>query len=106
MMSETWQAVAACIEFMGALIALGYLCKAAAVLLRGRGIDAAKAVMAEGVVMTLDFKMGATLLKALDLSGWPQIGKFAAIFLLRLVLKSAFAGSMFTKQKISSENML
>jgi uncharacterized membrane protein len=47
--------------------------------------------MAEGAVLALRFKTGATLLKTLDLPNWERIAAFAAVLALRTALKRAFA---------------
>ncbi len=50
--------------------------------------------MAEGAVLALSFKTGATLLKTLDLPNWDRIAAFAAILALRTALKRAFAAEL------------
>ena len=47
--------------------------------------------MAEGAVLALSLKIGATLLKTPDLPNWDRIAAFAAILALRTTLKRAFA---------------
>lgn len=82
--------IAACIELVGTIIILAHIIHAAWLIFRRGSIDKTKSIVAAGAVAGLDFKMGATLLKALSLFDWPQIGKFAVILFLRVILKSSF----------------
>jgi uncharacterized membrane protein YfhO len=56
-------------------------------LLRLRSIDRARLRIAEGVIAGLSFKLAATLLKTIVLQSWEQILMFAAIIVIRMLLK-------------------
>jgi uncharacterized membrane protein len=79
--------IAVAIEFIGAVIIASSAVRAARALVRCPMPDRARYIVASGAIAGLDFKMGATLLKALSLPDWPQIGKFSVILVLRAVLK-------------------
>jgi len=81
---------AALIEFVGALLIIGYLLAALLTLLRTRDVQLARLQGATGVVTGLSFKLAATLLKTIQLRTWQQIFLFLAIFTLRTVLKRVF----------------
>ena len=78
------------IEFVGALINVGWLCRAMLALVRERSLERARELAAQGALAGLDFKLAASLLKTIGLSSWNQIGLFVTIFSLRFVLKKAF----------------
>src|SRR4051812_23917595 len=90
-MQALWSPIASCIEFFGTIMILAHIIGAAWLLLHRSSLGIIKSVVAAGAIAGLDFKMAATLLKALSLSDWPHIGKFAAILLLRAILKRSFA---------------
>ncbi len=79
------------IEVVGALIIAGYAAAALVALLRREGIDRARLLIADGVIMGLSFKLAATLLKTILLQSWSDILMFAAILAIRTVLKQLFA---------------
>ena len=82
--------VASVIELLAAgLIVFGAL-RAVGDLLVGRGLDSARGMIAEGVLAALGFSLAATLLKVISLQQWPQIRTFAAVFVLRTLLKRVF----------------
>lgn len=54
------------------------------------GIDAARAVVADGVVAALGFVLAATLLNVIGLQTWVEIRTFATVLLLRTLLKKVF----------------
>ena len=91
MLAAMAHAVAALIEAAGSALLVGFVLAACGVLARGGGPERARLVVAEGAVLALSFKTGATLLKTLDLPSWEQIAAFAAILALRTALKRAFA---------------
>jgi len=78
------------IEFIGALLIVGYVLAALISLLRGRSIAEARLLVADGAIMGLSFKLAGTLLKTIVLHTWQQILLFLAIFALRTVLKRIF----------------
>ena len=84
-------AVAVLIEAAGSALLVGFVLGAWFSLLRGQRLEQARLLVAEGAVLALSFKTGATLLKTLDLPTWDRIAAFAAILALRTALKRAFA---------------
>lgn len=89
-MGPLWPSIAGLIEFAGALIVMAYVVRAMLSLLRRNSIDQARFLVAQGALAGLGFKTAATLLKALQLADWEQIGMFVALFTLRMILKKAF----------------
>ncbi|HEY0526213.1 MAG TPA: DUF1622 domain-containing protein [Stellaceae bacterium] len=80
------------IEFGGAVAIVGACLTAVVRLFRDCGdIDAARRIVAGGVVWGLDFKLAATLLKTTELRSWEQILVFAAVLTLRTVVKRVLA---------------
>ncbi|TCZ56258.1 hypothetical protein [Roseicella aquatilis] len=69
----------------------GHCALAAVALLRGRGPEAARIILADGVILALGLATGATLLTLLSLGDWDALGRFLAILALRTALKRAFA---------------
>ena len=91
MLAATAHTVAVLIEAVGGALLVGFVLSAGAALLRGGGLERARLRVADGAVLALSFKTGATLLKTLDLPTWDRIAAFAAILALRTALKRAFA---------------
>ena len=81
------RALASWIELGGALVIVFHVLRAAGLAWHDRAPLRARHVVSAGLVAGLDFKLAATLLKALELSTWNQIGMMAAIFALRLLVK-------------------
>lgn len=81
------------IELAGSLLIAGYVVVALWALLRRRaaGIPRARRLVASGAIAGLDFKLAAALLKTLQLHTWSQLGMFAAILALRILLKRVFS---------------
>jgi uncharacterized membrane protein len=78
------------IEMAGSIAVAVFAAIAALALLRGRGPETARLLLAEGVILALSLKTAATLLKTLDLPTWDRIAAFAVILVLRTVLKRVF----------------
>lgn len=78
------------IETAGALVIGWYGLRALAALASRAPIEAARLLMIEGVVTGLSLKLAATLLKTTELGGWDAIGRFAAVFALRTLIKQLF----------------
>ena len=92
MLAAAAHTVAVLIEAAGSALLVGFVLAAGGALLRGGGgLERARLLVAEGAVLALNFKTGATLLKTLDLPTWDRIAAFAAILALRTALKRAFA---------------
>ncbi len=94
MMAHPWGELATWIELAGALLVAAHAVGAMYALCRRHSIGAARAIMASGAIAGLDFKTAATLLKTLELATWRQLGMFAAIFALRVVLKKVFQSEL------------
>lgn len=82
--------LAAAIELGGVVVIVWHCAIALLALARGRGVRAARLVVAEGAVAGLGFKVAATLLKTIALHSWPAIAAFACILALRTIVKSLF----------------
>ena len=59
--------------------------------LRMQGSDAARLLIAKGVLSALGFSVAGSLLKIIALQTWAQIRLFAFVFVLRTLLKRVFA---------------
>ncbi|EYB67606.1 hypothetical protein DEIPH_ctg033orf0005 [Deinococcus phoenicis] len=75
------------VELATNLVLFGYLVAALLTLVRGTGLLRARLLVAEGILFALNLKVVATLLRTMELTTWNQIGLFAAVFVLRTVLK-------------------
>lgn len=78
------------IEFIGAILIVGYILVALFSVLRSGNIMRARLIVADGAITGLSFKVAGTLLKTIQLHTWQQILMFVAIFTLRTVLKRFF----------------
>ncbi|MEO7166821.1 MAG: DUF1622 domain-containing protein [Chthoniobacterales bacterium] len=84
---RTW---ALLIEAAGGLLVAGYCTAAFAALAFRLDRVRAQRLVAEGALTALSFMVCATLLKTLFLTSWSAIGVFAAVLLLRTILKRVF----------------
>lgn len=82
---------AAAADLAGSAVLAGWVAAAAARLVSGRGVTAARLALAEGAVLALSIKTAGALLRTIELHTWGQLGTFAAILALRLTLKKLFA---------------
>ncbi len=84
-------ATALLIEFGGSVVIAVACVRGLAVLALGRGTHTAivrgRLVVADGVISALGYKTAATLLKTIELQTWTAIGIFAAILILRTLVK-------------------
>ena len=78
------------IEAAGSLLLSGYVVAALVVVGRARGVGRARWLVIEGAVAGLDLKLAASLLKTIELHTWQQLGAFAAILALRILIKQLF----------------
>jgi hypothetical protein len=83
----TWIVV---IQFGATLLIAGYAAAALVALARGRDIDRARLIMADGVINGLSLLVVAALLRMIMLESWEDIGLFAVTFGLRTLLKRLF----------------
>lgn len=81
---------ASVIELLAAVVIVVHAVRALVELVRRRGLDSARLILADGVLAALGFSLAATLLKVIGLQQWVQIRTFAAVFVLRTVLKRVF----------------
>lgn len=77
------------VELLTNLVLAGYIVSALLSLWRGADLHRARLQVADGVLLALNLKVVATLLRTLELTTWNQIGLFAAVFVLRTGLKRA-----------------
>jgi uncharacterized membrane protein len=78
------------IELLAALVIAFHACRALAAILRFHDADRPRVIIAEGVLAALGFSVAGTLLKALGLQSWHDIGMFAFILAFRTLLKQVF----------------
>jgi uncharacterized membrane protein len=78
------------IDLIGGLLVVGYVAAAVVALVRTGAVGHARLLVAEGAVLGLSFKTAGTLMKALEVHTWDQIGLFGAVLALRVVLKQLF----------------
>lgn len=82
--------ISAAIQLMAAGVIVVHIAWASIKLGLREGIDAARAVVADGVVAALGFVLAATLLNVIGLQTWVEIRTFATVLLLRTLLKKVF----------------
>ena len=80
----------AAVELLAAAVVAFHACWALAVILRHHDADRPRLIIADGVLAALGFSVVGTLLKALALQSWQQIGTFAYVFAFRTLLKQVF----------------
>jgi len=78
------------IELLAAVVVAFHACRALVSILRRYEADRPRLIIAEGVLAALGFSVASTLLKALALQSWQQIGMFAFVLALRTLLKQVF----------------
>jgi hypothetical protein len=79
------------IEVAGAVVIVWYVARASLGALRGQGATNARTQMAAGILAALNLVVAATLLKAIALHNWRQIGMLTFLLGLRTVMKRVFA---------------
>ncbi len=86
-----WIAVGGTIvELLAALVVAFYTCRALLAIVRRFDADRPRLLLAEGVLAALSFSVAGTLLKALALQSWHDIGMFAFTLAFRTALKQVF----------------
>jgi uncharacterized membrane protein len=78
------------IDLVSALIIIGYCTVAFLNALRFRTSAEAHALVAKGALLGMNVKLLAAALKTIELQSWNQISLFAAILVLRTLLKRTF----------------
>lgn len=81
---------ASVVELLAAVVIVVHAVRAIIVLIQTRDLDAARLIIADGVLAALGFSLAATLLKVIGLQQWVQIRTFATVFVLRTLLKQVF----------------
>lgn len=77
------------VELATNLVLFGYVVAALLTLLRGADLLRIRLLVADGILLALNLKVAATLLRTVELTTWNQIGLFAAVFVLRTGLGRA-----------------
>jgi uncharacterized membrane protein len=90
-MESRWIAIGGTtIELLAALVVAFHACRALLAIVRRYDADQPRLIIADGVLAALGFSIAGTLLKALALQSWHQIGMFAFVLALRTLLKQVF----------------
>ena len=90
-MESRWIAVGGTlIELLAALVVAFHACRALLSIARRYDADQPRLLIAEGVLAALGFSVAGTLLKALALQSWHDIGMFAFVLAFRTLLKQVF----------------
>jgi uncharacterized membrane protein len=97
--TDPFTLLASIIEFIGALLIIGYMLVALVTLIRTRNLITARLLVADGAIAGLSFKLAGTLVKTIVLHSWQQILMFVAIFALRTILKRLFTWERTRLQK-------
>jgi len=98
-------AAASVIELLTAGVVIVHAAKAI-FSIRAGGSDAARLILAQGVLAALGFSLAATLLKVIGLSEWVQIRTFTVVFVLRTLLKLVFLGEAARIQKRGARTLI
>lgn len=80
----------AAIDLLTAVVVAFHVGWALWLIVRQGGADAARAVVADGVIAGLGFGVAGSLLKTIALQDWPHIRTFAFVFVFRTLLKRVF----------------
>ncbi len=75
------------IELLAALVVAFHACRALVAIVQSHDADQPRLMIAEGVLAALGFSVAGTLLKALGLQSWHDIGMFAFVLAFRTLLK-------------------
>ena len=78
------------IALTAALVVAFHACWALLAIVRRYETERPRLLVADGVLAALGFSVAGTLLKALALQSWQQIGMFAFVLTLRTLLKAVF----------------
>jgi hypothetical protein len=97
--ADPFTLLASLIEFIGAMLIIGYMLAALVMLVRTRNVTATRLLVADGAIAGLSFKLAGTLVKTIELHTWQQILMFVIIFALRIILKRLFTWERTRLQK-------
>ncbi len=78
------------IDATSALVILGYCVAAFITTVRSGMATEAHGIVARGAILGMSIKLVGTALQTVELQTWNQIGLFAVILLLRIILKKIF----------------
>ena len=78
------------VEIVGTLVICVYCAAGLFALLTQRGRLEAQLLVANGAVLGMSVKVIGALFKTIQLQTWNQMAQFAAIFILRILIKKAF----------------
>lgn len=78
------------IDIVSAVMICCYCMAGFGALFLKKGRMEAQLIVANGAVLSMSVKVIGALLKTLQLQTWNQLGQFAAIFLMRMLIKKAF----------------
>ncbi len=86
-----WVSITGSLVNLIAAITIGYHAAYALLeIVRHYQTDRARLILADGVLAALAFSVVGTLLKAIALQSWSDIGMFAFVLVLRTLLKQVF----------------
>ncbi len=89
------------IELVGVCVLLYTVVRAVITLFRGG--DRVRLVLAEGIALSLEFKVGAELLRTLVVRSWNEIMILGAVILLRAALTFLIQWELRTERQIEKE---
>lgn len=75
------------VELSTNLILFGYVAASLLALLHGSGVFRARLLVTDGLLLALNLKVVAALLRTVEITTWNQLGLFTAVLLLRTALK-------------------
>jgi uncharacterized membrane protein len=76
------------IEFIGSIALCTFLTRSLFLAIWNQDTPTlAQRTAANGIILALDFKLAATILKTLLLTGWQQIGLFVVVLVIRTIVK-------------------
>ncbi|GEM_PF-825035 len=78
------------IDVASAAVILGYCTVAFINAIRSGTATEAQGIVARGALLGMSIKLLGTALKTIEVQTWNQIGLFAVIFCLRIILKRIF----------------
>jgi uncharacterized membrane protein len=82
------QVAVGAIEFIGSIALCAFLSRSLLLAIWNQDTPTlAQRAAADGIILALDFKLAATILKTLLLTGWQQIRLFVVVLVIRTVVK-------------------
>ncbi len=90
------------VEIVGTLVICVYCAAGLFALLTKRDRLEAQLLVANGAMLGMSVKVIGALLKTIQLQTWNQLGQFAAIFMLKILIKKAFLRDSKTLRRLNS----